>query len=172
MMKNMTGIYIIDGDKILMMKRTKEDSFGEYYSIGGKIEEVELNKPEECILRELQEEAKISKEDIVNICLKYIAFRNTGKLITQNYLFFAYLKNKNIILPACNEGIFEWVSIEDVFNINLPATSRACLEHYFEIGNRDNSVYMAAGTNVSGYGEYVFTELSEFGLIKKKSKII
>ena len=162
MIKNMAGIYIIDDNKILMMKRTKKDSFGEYYSVGGKFIESELNDPKKCVLRELKEESGIEETDLNNICLKYIAFRNNGKNISQNYLFFATLKNKNKVLSYCSEGIFEWIGLAEVFNINLPVTSRFCLKHYFEKGYKNNSVYLSAGTNISGFGEYIFTELLEF----------
>ena len=162
MIKNMAGIYILSDNEILMLKRTKIDSFDEFYSIGGKFEKEELNNPIACIYRELKEEANINESDLNNVTLKYIAFRNNKDCISQNYLFFASIKNKDINLPFCDEGILEWVNLEDIFSKKMPPTSYACLKHYFETGKDNDNINVVASTNNNGYGEYVFTELLSF----------
>ncbi len=161
--KNMSGVFIFYGNNVLMLKRTKKDFNGEgqYYSIGGKFENEDLNSPTKCILRELNEETGLKEDDISNLQLKYIVYRNRGDIITQNYLFFAELK-KMKELTSCNEGILEWVPIEEVFNKPQPESSLSCLNHYFNGGKDINTITVAVGTNVNGYGEYFFTDLVPF----------
>ncbi|MDD3341100.1 MAG: NUDIX domain-containing protein [Bacilli bacterium] len=161
-LKNMAGIYILDGDKILLLKRSKTESLNEYYSIGGRFEPDELNNPFRCVMRELEEESGLLESHLTDIKLKYVSFRNYGNYITQNYLFFAKLKDKDIILKDCDEGTFEWVNIEDLFSKKMPPTSFACLKHYFSNEEKNDSILMAAATNNNGYGEYIFTELVSF----------
>lgn len=162
MLKNMAGIYIIDCDKILLLKRSKSESLNEYFSIGGKFELDELNNPFKCVMRELKEESGLLDSDLTDIKLKYISFRNYEEYITQNYLFFANLKNRNISLKDCDEGSFEWVDINDLFSKKMPPASFTCLKHYFSIGKENNSTFMPAATNNNGYGEYIFTELLKY----------
>lgn len=162
MMKNMTGIYIINDNKILMLKRSKAESLNEWYSVGGRMEKEELNNPLACVLRELEEESGIKESDLQNIKLRYIAFKTQKDYISQNYIFFAELKNKSVVLKECDEGILEWVEIKDIFLKKLPATSSACLKHYFENDRKGDAVNIAVSTNENGVGKYIFTELSEF----------
>ncbi len=159
----MAGIYLFHKEEILMMKRIKKDYGGEgqYYSIGGKFEKDELNKPTECILRELEEETGLKEKDIKDLKLKYIVFRNHDGLITQNHLFFAELKEQKE-LKKCPEGFLEWIQSKEIFELPLPASSFACLKHYFKEGKENEGVYIAAATNKDGYGEYHFTKLSPF----------
>lgn len=161
MINNMAGIYIINDTQILMLRRTKKDSFDHYYSIGGKFEEGELNNPLQCVLRELKEEAGIEEKDLDHIHLKYIAVRKEKTYFSQNYIYFANLK-KEINLPICNEGTLEWIEISNVFQLKLPASSLACLKHYSSYGNCNENIMLVGATNNNGKGKYQFIELLEF----------
>jgi len=142
MLRNMTSVYILNDDKILMLyrigSRVVEPS---WCGIGGHFENHELNDPEACVLRELHEETGLNPNDICILKLKYITLRLKNNEIRQNYFFFADLHKKEFILPECDEGILEWVDIIDVFNRTMPISSTFCLKHYFETGRFNSNQY-------------------------------
>ena len=161
--KNMSGIYLFCENKVLMMKRIKNDYNGEgkYFSIGGKFEKEELNNPKKCILRELEEETGIKENQIQDLKMKYLFIRNYNGMVVQNYFFFAELTYMPD-LKQCKEGTFEWVPVAEIFDKPLPPSSKVCLEHYLKNGQYVQDFFVAVGTNVDGYGEYTFTNLQPF----------
>ena len=74
-LRNMSVIYIFDGDKILFIKKTSSKIFSEpdtvlWCGIGGHFENEELNNPEKCVIRELAEETSLKESDIKKLDVK------------------------------------------------------------------------------------------------------
>lgn len=158
-LRNMTSIYIQKEDCLLLLyrigSRVVEPS---WCGIGGHFEKEELNRPDLCILRELQEETGLLPEDITSPKLRYITFRQKNEEIRQNYYFFARLKRMDFVPPPCEEGLLKWVPVAQAFTLEMPFTARCVLTHYFETGQHDSMLYAGiaqpAGT--------CFTPLQEF----------
>lgn len=159
-LRNMTSIYLLKDDKILLLYRkgsrvTNNKWIG---SAGGHFEAEEINDAKACVIRELYEELSLNESDIENLKLRYITLRNTKGEIRQNYYFFADLKseiNKEII---SNEGILEWFEKDKIKDLDMPFTAKHMINHYIEIGSKNDKLYagVADGTKL------VFTELLEF----------
>lgn len=159
MLRNMTSIYIINNDKILLLYRIGSRVVSpSWCGIGGHFEKEELNNPKECVLRELLEETGITVNDVEPVKLKYITLRNKNNEIRQNYYYFTTLINKNIKINSCNEGILEWVSINQVLEKEMPFTAKQCLKHYLNIGKNNDKIY--AGIIINKHA--IFNELNEF----------
>ncbi len=162
MLRNMTTIYIINDDKVLLLYRigSKVLSSPSWCGIGGHFEENELNNPKACVLRELSEETQIEELDLKDIKLKYITLRNKNDEIRQNYYFFANLKNKNLDITKynCNEGKLEWMLIKEAMQMDMPYTAKYCFKHYFDIGKNTDAVFAGIATE---YG-IDFVKLKDF----------
>lgn len=159
-LRNMTAIYLLKGDKILLLFRQGGRVVNNVWtgSAGGHFEEFELNDAKACVLRELKEELNLCENDIENLSLRYVALRRTKGEIRQNYYFFANLKeNINDDLNS-NEGKLSWFSIKDIGALEMPYTAKYVMEHYCATGQFSDKIY-AGVTHENGVK---FIELPEF----------
>ena len=159
-LRNMTAIYLLKGDKVLLLFRQGGRVVNNVWtgSAGGHFEEFELNNPKACVLRELNEELNLCENDIDNLSLKYITLRRTNGEIRQNYYFFASLK-ENVSDDLCsNEGNVKWFSIQEIGALEMPYTAKYVMEHYCTTGRFSDKLYVGV-TNEKGVE---FTELPEF----------
>ena len=91
-LRNMTSIYLYDeNDNFLLLHRIGSRVVKKGYvgTAGGHFEKDELNDAKACVLRELEEETKLTIEDIENLELRYVTLRYKNSEIRQNYYFFA-----------------------------------------------------------------------------------
>ena len=105
-MINTSLCYISRGDDVLMLHRVKKKNdinHDKWIGIGGKFEENE--SPDECLLREVQEETGLTLTDWK--CRGIVTFlsENDGEYM---YLFTA--NGFTGSLKECNEGDLQWVS--------------------------------------------------------------
>lgn len=159
MLRNMTSIYIVFENKMLLLYRVGSRVVQpSWCGIGGHFEKDELNNPKACVLRELFEETGITESDIGSVKLKYITLRLKNNEIRQNYYYFTELHNTAINISECNEGTLDWVDMDEVLDKEMPFTAKECLKHYLSIGRGDNKLYggVATGSGVN------FIELKEF----------
>ena len=159
MLRNMTAIYIIFKNKILLLYRVGSRVVQpSWCGIGGHFEKDELNNPKACVLRELFEETGITENNIETVKLKYITLRMKNNEIRQNYYYFTELKNTEIDINECDEGTLEWVDMNEVLDREMPFTAKECLKHYLSIDKDDNKLYAGVATENS----VNFIELEEF----------
>lgn len=158
-LRNMTAIYIIHQEKMLMLyrigSRVVEPS---WCGVGGHFEESELNDPCACVLRELEEETPIKRDMLQQLTFKYVTLRLKKGEIRQNYYYFASLKDDVCVDLVSDEGKLRWVPLDEVMNKEMPLTAKFMLQHYIAIGRFDDKLY--SGTTLED--EMIFTELKEF----------
>jgi len=159
MLRNMTTIYIMFKNKMLLLYRVGSRVVQpSWCGIGGHFEKDELNDPKACIIRELFEETGITESDIGTVELKYITLRMKNKEVRQNYYYFTELCNIEIDIKECDEGTLEWVDMNEVLDREMPFTAKECLKHYLAIGKDDNKLY----TGIATENSVNFVELKEF----------
>ena len=114
-----TLCYIEQNGKYLMLHRIKKKNDvnkDKWIGPGGHFEPDE--SPEECLIREVYEETGITLTDYR---FRGIVTFVSGNGVTEYmHLFTAHCAfPENEPLPECNEGTLEWVSIEDVWSLNI-----------------------------------------------------
>ncbi len=158
-LRNMTAIYLIKNEKMLMLYRVGSRVVApSWCGIGGHFEKEELNDAKAAMLREMNEEIGLCESDIENLHFKYVTLRRKNGEIRQNYYFFADLKENAEIKSDCSEGSLEWVPLDDVLKKDMPFTAKGMLEHYMSTGRFDDKIYGGI-TTAKGM---VFAELEEF----------
>ena len=114
-----TLCYIEQYGKYLMLHRTKKENDvnkDKWIGPGGHFEPDE--SPEECLVREVFEETGMTLTDYR---FRGIVTFVSGSGITEYmHLFTASCPlPEGAPLPECDEGVLEWVSIEDVWDLNI-----------------------------------------------------
>lgn len=143
-LRNMTGIYLLKGDKILLLYRQGGKVVNNVWtaSAGGHFEKDELNDAKACAIRELNEELGLCAEEVKDMQLRYIALRAVNGEIRQNYYFFAALKDTVDEKLHSNEGECRWFSLDEIGELEMPITAKYVMNHYCEIGCKTNEVYV------------------------------
>ena len=159
-LRNMTGIYLLKGDRVLLLYRQGGRVVNNVWtgSAGGHFEESELNDARACVLRELTEELGLREVDLRNLTLRYIALRRTNGEIRQNYYFFADLNEDIGDDLQSNEGQLAWFSLDEIDALEMPHTAKYVMRHYAETGRFTDKLYVGA-TSETGVS---FMELPEF----------
>lgn len=158
-LRNMTSLYLLREDTILCLYRigSRVLSASRYIgSCGGHFEENELNDPQKCILREMEEELDLKEDDIEGLSLRYITHRLAKGEIRQNYYFFARLKEEKEL--SSNEGFLKWVPFEEVPSLPMPVSAKHVILHYLSTGRFDDCLYCGI-TEEEGTG---FVPMVEF----------
>lgn len=117
-----TLCYLQKGDEILFLHRTKKGkvNYGKYIGLGGKLEKNET--PEECVVREVKEEAGVEicnpvLRGIITFPLKY-----DTSLDTKDYwITFLYTtkKWKGQMFDVSPEGKLVWINKNKINTLNL-----------------------------------------------------
>lgn len=158
-LRNMTAIYLLKGDKVLLLFRQGGKVVNEVWtgSAGGHFEEYELNDAKACVARELKEELGLCETDIENLSLRYVTLRSTKGEIRQNYYFFADLKEHVDDNLNSNEGKTKWFLLDEISGLEMPYTAKYVMKHYCSSGRFTDKLYVGA-TNENGVE---FMELPE-----------
>ncbi len=156
----MTSIYLTKGNRILLLYRQGGRVVNEVWvgAAGGHMEPEEIGNAEAGVLRELNEELGLTKENLSGLSMRYVTMiRRPGEL-RQNYYFFAELKEDVEENLVSNEGICKWFELEELPSLKMPYTSEYVTKHYLETGRFTDKLY---GGVADGKG-MVFTEMPEF----------
>ncbi len=159
-LRNMTSIYLRDGERVLLLYRQGGRVVNEVWtsSAGGHFENFELNDARACVLREMNEELGLCESDIENLSLRYITLRRTKGEIRQNYFFFADIKSTVSRELTSNEGITKWFPLDETAALEMPYSAKFVMEHYRKTGRETDALYVGTADG----DEVVFTPMPEF----------
>lgn len=150
-LRNMTSLYLVREGEILCLYRIGSRVANNKYvgAAGGHFEPEELNDPEKCILREMQEELGLSELEVEDLRLRYITHRLTNGEIRQNYYFFGHLREDCPL--ESTEGNLRWVPLEEVPSLEMPVSAKHMILHYLREGRFTDHIYAGiteeTGTN-------------------------
>lgn len=141
MERNMVSLFLLKRDQVLLLYREGGRVANQLYvaACGGHMEKHELNNAKSAVIREMQEELGITERDVGEICLRYIALRNTGSEIRQNFYFFAELTAHEPL--SSNEGCLRWCTAAEALSLPMPVSCKAVLTHYFRQSGQDDTLY-------------------------------
>ena len=159
-LRNMTAIYLIKDDKVLLLFRQGGTVVTDVWtgSAGGHFEDFELNNATACVLRELNEELNLCENDIDNLSLRYITLRRIKGEIRQTYYFFANLKEHISDKLRSNEGTVKWFLLNEINSLEMPYTAKYVMEHWCTSGRFSDKIY----TGVANENGVEIIELPEF----------
>ena len=158
-LRNMTAVYLTRGEQVLLLYRVGSRVVGDSYTgtAGGHFEPEELNDPQACVLRELQEETGLTADALSGLALRYITMRLKNGEVRQNYYYFAELKD-GFTVDDSNEGRLRWADWSEVAALPQPVTAWYVTDHYRRVGRYTDALYGGVTTETGT----VFTELREF----------
>lgn len=138
-LRPMTALYIVDGDRILLLYRIGSKIADHSYigCAGGHFEAAEYNDARACVLRELYEETGLSEESLENLSLRYMTIRYKNRELRENYYFFAEARNLPEV-PLSTEGKLSWFSLDEIDELPMPVSAKQVLLHYRSIGRYDD----------------------------------
>lgn len=113
---NTTLCYIKKDNQYLMLHRTKKENDineGKWIGVGGKFEENET--PEECVLREVQEETGLT---LTEYRLRGVITFISNEWITE-YMYLFDASGFEGELQECDEGDLHWIPQEELLKLNL-----------------------------------------------------
>lgn len=158
-LRPMTAVYILQGEKILLLYRVGSRVVApSFCGVGGHFEKDELCDARACVLREMHEEIGLGEEELIGMKMRYVTMRLKNGEIRQNYYFFAQLRPGVQITPDCGEGRLEWAELDTVLERKMPHTAWHMLAHYLKEGRYTQLLYGGVTTEDT----VVFTPLEEF----------
>ena len=131
-MRLTTLCYVENNGRWLMMHRVKksvDENAGKWIGLGGHL--LENETPEECVRREVLEEAGLELLDLRLRGILTFILPDWGNELT--FLYTARAREE--ILPECGEGILRWISFGEVMDLPLWEGDRVFLPLLWE--NRD-----------------------------------
>lgn len=152
-LRNMTSLFFAEAEGLWCLYRKGSRVANNKYvgACGGHFEENELSSPENCVLREMEEELGLCSGDIENLTLRYVTLRYMGHEIRQNYYFFAGLKGERCL--SSTEGDLRFFTWDELRNIDMPVSARHMMDHYLAVGRFDDHRY--AGITEPGGSRFV-----------------
>ena len=158
-LRPMTAVYILQGEKILLLYRVGSRVVApSFCGVGGHFEKEELCDARACVLREMREEIGLGEEDLIGMKMRYVTLRLKNGEIRENYYFFAQLKPDAEIAGCCGEGRLEWADMRTVLEKKMPHTAWHMLAHYLRKGRYTDLIYGGVTTQDG----VVFTPMQEF----------
>ena len=152
-LRNMTSLFFREEGGLWCLFRQGSRVANNKYvgACGGHFEESELSSPENCVLREMEEELGLVPADITDLTLRYVTVRYMGHEIRQNYYFFAQLKGEKSL--NSREGQLRFFTWEELKTIDMPVSARHMMDHYLAVGRFDEKPY--AGITEPGGSRFV-----------------
>lgn len=133
-LRTMVTAFIFHEGKVLFIKRAMDRKLmpGGWAPIGGHIEPEELNDPQKACIREIYEETGLDSEDLSPLQLKYIMHRRKDNEIRIQYVFFCQSRKSSV--SHNEEGELFWMDPEQVFEMDISATTGFLLDNYLTVG--------------------------------------
>ncbi|MAJ47297.1 MAG: NUDIX hydrolase [Planctomycetaceae bacterium] len=123
--------YLYDSDgRLLLLHRRKEPNSGRYSPIGGKLELAEGESPHACALREIHEESglKLDSDEIRMLgMVSESAYEGTTHWLIFLFEVTRPVAPSEIPKMEFDEGVLEWIPVQDVEKLNIPDTDRQAL---------------------------------------------
>ncbi len=142
----MTTAFLLNNERCLMMKPSKDRSFkpGIWAGVGGHIEEGEIRNPLGSCLREIEEEAGLCESDVESLSLRYIVHRlsSVDSEIRQQYVYFGNARRTDVL--QTDEGQLHWIGLSSLLDLETARTTKFIFEHYFDEGSATSDVYVGA----------------------------
>lgn len=143
-LRHMAVAFLINEKNEIVFLKKKEDHHmlpGYFVPVGGHMEKDEMNEPLKACLREINEEAGLTNDDITEIRIKYILHRILDDEIRIQYVFVTKVKNGAVLVES-DEGKLYWKSLEEIMFSKITKPVKEAVRHYFEEGHKTDEIYV------------------------------
>ena len=130
--KLFTVVFIFNGGKVLLLKRSKAKKFlpGKIVGIGGHVEPGETADLLSSALREVEEETKVKREDLYDFkYLGVLSFSNYHELEGNTYFFSAEIKDIKDLDLSCPYGELNWYPVRQLPKLNFCADTKKAVPY-------------------------------------------
>ena len=128
-----TLIYITKGDDCLFIRKTRKGDMNldKYLGIGGHFESDET--AEECVLRELREEASIGEDSLSEFRYRGLITFISSEYPTEYMHVFSAKVDGDFELPekGCDEGELCWVPLTDICDLPIWEGDKIMFDYLF-----------------------------------------
>ena len=128
-----TLIYITRGSDCLFIRKTRKGDMNldKYLGIGGHFESDET--AEECVLRELSEEAAIGAESLIDFSYRGLITFISSEYPTEYMHVFSASVNDGFVLPelGCDEGALCWIPLTDINDLPVWEGDKIMFDYLF-----------------------------------------
>lgn len=128
-----TLIYITKGDQCLFIRKTRSGDMNldKWLGIGGHFETDET--PEECVLRELKEEAGITSDDLTDFAFRGLVTFLSSEYPSEYMHVFTASISKDYEVPCkdCDEGELAWVSLDKISDLPVWEGDKIMFDYLF-----------------------------------------
>ena len=154
----MVGAFLTCQNKVLLMNRNNDRKIapGLWSCIGGHLEREEVSDPRQinhiaAIYREIKEEAGISRDEILNLGLRYITMRivrdeGENEEIRPCY-YYVGKASREFKPPYCGEGILHWVELKDTVNLPMSFSVKEVVKHWLDNSATKKDTVFLVGIN-------------------------
>jgi 8-oxo-dGTP diphosphatase len=145
-LRNMASMIIIDGGKILLLHKQPKFSDRSLWlaGAGGHFEHTEMNDPDACLWREVEEEIGLKPDAFESVSLRYMSVWKSGDEILINYSYVGILRDDVSRDLTNNEGELRWFDLDDACDLGSLCGMTDVFVHYRDIGQGDDGVYVIA----------------------------
>lgn len=149
-----TLCYLVDAGRLLMLKRRKEPFSGHWTAPGGKIRPGET--PLDAVVREMREETGL---EIIDPRLKAICSESGDEFY--NWLLFIFRAHRFEGEPReSDEGVLEWIPLEELPGRRLPDVDRHVLSYVLDDAADPHFIRVVYDAN-HDVAEFAATSLAE-----------
>ena len=128
-----TLIYTTRGTDCLFIRKTRKGDMNldKYLGIGGHFEKDE--SPEECVLRELSEEASIGSGSLSDFTYRGLITFISSEYPTEYMHVFTASVDPDFVLPerSCDEGELCWVPLSDINGLPIWSGDKIMFDYLF-----------------------------------------
>lgn len=120
--KLLTAVFIFNGDRVLLLKRSKTKKFlpGKMVGIGGHVEPGETTDLLLSSLREVEEETKIKRGMLSDFkYLGILSFSDFNGLEGHSYFFSAEINDIKDLDLSCPDGQLNWYPVRQLPKLNF-----------------------------------------------------
>ncbi|WP_186577161.1 NUDIX domain-containing protein [Aquibacillus kalidii] len=174
-LRQMSVAFLInEKDEVLMLQKKSNSKFlsGLMVPIGGHMKREEIDNPYIACLREMEEETGLTTQNLSDLKLRYIVIRMKHCTeIRIQYVYFGRVLPDSQVVDS-EEGQLLWIKSKDISSQNVTATTKEILDHYHNLSNAQDKVYVGSMKSLKGEPTITWALLEDWELPVRTDNVL